>query len=63
MYVANPFFITDIGIAVDWMLSQGVQVINYSNIQSWEGPGDGTSNRSVSMLHIVDTAIMSSLPW
>ena len=45
--------------AVDWLIEQGVDVINMSLALPWDGPGDGTSPYSHSILRTVDTAVDS----
>ena len=45
--------------AVDWLIEQGVDVINMSLAVAWDGPGDGTSPYSNSILKSVDTAVDS----
>ena len=45
--------------AVDWLIEQGVDVINMSLAVPWDGPGDGTSPYSSSILAAVDTAVDS----
>ena len=42
---------------VDWMISEGVTVINRSLGGSFEGPGDGTSPFSYSVLNTIDRAV------
>ena len=43
LYLANPFSYGDLVTTAQWMVSQGVQVINHSVGWTWDGPGDGTS--------------------
>ena len=43
--------------AVDWLIEQGVDVINMSVSFPWDGPGDGTSPYTDTALAIVDTAV------
>lgn len=43
--------------AVDWMIANGVDVINASQQFDWSGPGDGTSPYSNSIFTIVDAAV------
>ena len=43
--------------AVDWMIEQGVQVINHSVVYPWDGPGDGNSVFSPSPLRTVNYAV------
>ena len=48
---------------VAWMVSQGVDVINHSGGQWWQGPGDGTSPYSGSHLSVVDAAVAGGIVW
>lgn len=57
LYVSQPISKLDFANAVDWMLSQGVTVINYSVTWAWDGPGDGTSPFADSPLRTVDAAV------
>ena len=43
--------------AVEWMVGQGVDVINASISREWDGPGDGTSPFTDSPLKAVDAAV------
>ena len=45
------------------MVTQDVDVINYSVGDFWDGPGDGTSPFSNSPLRNVDTAVASGITW
>ena len=45
LYIANPVSRGDLQAAADWMVSQGVSVINNSLGWGFDGPGDGTSPR------------------
>ena len=63
LYIANPKSKGDLQNAVDWMTSQGVQVINYSVGWTFDGPGDGTSPTSASPLRAVDRAVASDVIW
>ena len=63
LYIANPPSRADLQAAVDWMVSQGVQVINYSAGWTFDGPGDGTSPLSVSPLNTVDRAVNGGVLW
>ena len=62
-YISNPISPSDLQQAVRWMVSEGVEVINYSLSDLWEGPGDGTSPFSWSSLRSVDIAVGSGLNW
>ena len=63
LYVANPKSRADLQAAVDWMVSEGVSVINYSSGWTFDGPGDGTSPLSVSPLNTVDRAVSGGAVW
>ena len=43
VYIANPLTHLDLRNTVQWMTSQGVQIINHSVAWTWDCPGDGTS--------------------
>ena len=49
--------------AVDWMIANGVDVINASQGFNWSGPGDGTSPDSNSIFRIVDAAVSGGVVW
>ncbi|MCY3735779.1 MAG: S8 family serine peptidase, partial [Gemmatimonadaceae bacterium] len=49
--------------ALAWMIRQGVQVINFSVNDAWDGPGDGTSTDVASPLQLVDTAVGAGIAW
>ena len=42
LYISNGWNGTNLTKIVDWMIEEGVHVINYSASVRWEGPGDGT---------------------
>lgn len=63
LYIADPPTDGDMVTAVDWMVAQGVQVINYSVGHPWDGPGDGTSPDSKSPLNTVNKAIENGIVW
>ena len=64
LYISNPSGSRgDLRTAVDWMVDQGVDVINYSVHWSWDGPGDGTSPNADSPLKSVDAAIYGGAMW
>ena len=49
--------------AVDWMIANGVDVINASAGWGWTGPGDGSSRYSDSILRTVDAAVSGGAMW
>ena len=63
LYLSNVFTPGDLQDTVDWMISQGVEVINTSLGFAWDGPGDGSSpfDGSVDYVHPqwegIDTAL------
>ena len=63
LYIANPISRADLQAAADWMVSEGVLVINYSVGWTFDGPGDGTSPLSASPLNTVDWAVASDILW
>lgn len=62
-YIASPASRGDTLGAVEWMVSEGVDVIGMSESLLWDGPGDGTSLRSDSPLNAVDTAVRGGAVW
>ena len=63
LYVADPYSRGDLLETVEWMGSEGVQVINYSVGYIFDGPGDGTSPYSDSPLNTVDWAVEEDILW
>jgi hypothetical protein len=63
LYLANPLSPVDLRNTVDWMTSQGVQIINHSVAWTWDGPGDGTSPFTDSPLSSVDLAVSGGAMW
>jgi hypothetical protein len=63
LYLSNPGTQADLLATVQWMASQGVQVINHSVSWTWDGPGDGTSIYSDSPLKAVDAAAAAGIVW
>ncbi len=62
-YIANPHSLGDLRAAVDWMVSEGVDVINMSVGFLFHGPGDGTTPFSNSPLRTVDAAVEGGAIW
>ena len=56
-YIAKTMTQGDVHAAVQWMLQQGVRVINMSFAYPWDGPGNGTSPFPDSPLKAVDIAV------
>ena len=63
LYITQPHSLGDLRNAVDWMASQGVQVINVSLGYPPDGPGDGTSPFSNSPLRTIDAAVDAGITW
>ena len=63
LYISNPQSRADLRDAVDWMISEGVSVINHSALWKFDGPGDGTSPLSISPLNTIDTAVAAGFVW
>ena len=63
LYIARPRSKGDLRATADWMVSQGVAVINYSGGRTFDGPGDGTSPFSDSPLKTVDQAVEGGIIW
>ena len=63
LYISNPLSWGDLKTAVDWMVSQNVDVINHSVSWAWNGPGDGTSPYANSPLKSADAAISGGAVW
>ena len=63
LYIAMPESRGDMRSAVDWLISQDVDVINRSVSSTWDGPGDGTSPYSDSPLRSVDAAVSGGIMW
>ena len=63
LYISDPQSLSELRNAVDWMISEGVSVINHSRLWSFDGPGDGTSPLSVSPLNAIDSAVAAGVVW
>ena len=63
LYIANPLSKGDLQEVVDWMVSEGVSVINHSVGWTFDGPGDGASPYSNSPLNAVDRAVDGGILW
>ena len=62
-YIANPWSKGDLRDAVEWMISEGVTVVNHSVGWTWDGYGDGTSPYRSSPLNTIDTAVEGDILW
>ena len=63
LYIGHPVSQGDLQAIADWMVSEGVSVINYSVVWTFDGPGDGTSPYSSSPLRTVDRAVAGGVVW
>ena len=63
LYIANAGTKGDLQSAADWMIAEGVSVINTSLVWTFDGPGDGTSPFSFSPLKAVDRAVDGGVVW
>lgn len=63
LYIANPQSNLDLHNTVEWMMSEGVSVINHSVGWTWEGPGDGTSVYDDGILAAVQKAVAAGITW
>ena len=62
-YIADPGSYDDLLSTVNWMVSQGVDVINMSLGWTFNGPGDGTTPYSNAPLKSVDAAVTGGIIW
>lgn len=63
LYIANPRTWLELNSTVDWMIAEGVTVINHSVGWMWVGPGDGTTIFPDSPLAAVDRAVAGGITW
>ena len=63
LYIANPWTFGGLQKTVDWMVGEGVSVINHSRGWQYGGPGDGTSPDSSDPLNSVDRAVKGGIVW
>lgn len=63
LYIAETYKLSQLEDAVEWMVSEGVSVINHSMHWEFDGPGDGTSPLSISPLNTVNTAVAAGIVW
>ena len=62
-YIANPGSFGDLLSTTNWMVEQGVDVINMSLGWTFSGPGDGTSPYSNAPVKSVDAAVTGGAIW
>jgi len=63
LYIASIKTSGEVRQAVDWMIAEGVDIINMSLGFPWQGPGDGTSPNEYSLLNTVDRAVAAGIVW
>ena len=63
LYISDPQSRSELRDAVDWMISEGVSVINQSRLWPFDGPGDGSSPLSISPLNSIDRAVAAGIVW
>ena len=63
LFIANPQNWSQLHQTVNWMISQGVQIINHSVGWAWEGPGDGLPIYADGSLATVDRAVAAGILW
>ena len=57
------FYHTDLKDAVDWMIEEDVDIITFSHVGAWSGPGDGTSIYPTSELNTLNNAVNNGITW
>ena len=63
LHIANPSSGGELLDATQWMIQEGVSVINHSVSWYFDGPGDGTSPYGNSPLQAVDLAVDAGVLW
>ena len=62
-YIANPIGYAETRATVDWMISQGVDVISHHHNGTWAGPGDGTSPHANRPINTINRAVRGGAIW
>ena len=62
-YIADAGSDSDLLNTVNWMVSEGVDVINVSLSWTFDGPGDGTAYYNNAPLDSVDAAVRGGIIW
>ena len=63
LYLGAAWSKGDLADIVDWMISEGVSVINMSLGWTFDGPGDGTSTSTGSPLNTLTRAVNEGIVW
>ena len=63
LYISNPVTKGTLRDAVNWMVEEGVDVINHSVGWIWDGPGNGTSQDPLSPFSTVGVATSNDVVW
>ena len=63
LYIAYPRSQADAINTVNWMVGQGISIINRSQSGLFEGPGDGSSPFTLSTLKLIDDAVGANIVW
>ena len=57
------FYHSDLKNAVEWMIAEGVDIVAFSHVGAWSGPGNGTSSYPTSELNTLDNAVSNGITW
>ena len=68
LYVSNANTTAQLKTAVDWLITQNVDIVSLSLVWPWDGPGDGTSPHTInashpSPLNILNHAVTNGIIW
>ena len=63
LYIANPGTAADLRSTVNWMVSEGVSVINHSAVWTFGGPPDGSWDYNFSIGNSVKRAMDAGIVW
>ena len=63
LYIANPSTAADLRSTVNWMVSEGVSVINHSAVWVFDGPPDGSWDYDFSIGNSVKRAMDAGIIW
>lgn len=57
------FYHSDLKNAVEWMIAEDVDIIAFSHVGAWSGPGNGTSSYPTSELNTLNNAVSNGITW